>query len=324
MQQAAPLISWNCWSTERSSAVRRSRLRSRRSGKQTARPGSRPAAKGRRAYRTGRASSRRLRRFTSKWRDALSSPRRVWLRHWPHTWSTWPAGPARRPGARRSTTAKTWCPSSPPRSNSCAGTLARREGHPFDREGGQLAERVDCCYLNSRSELTTLPLALSLGRGAMADKRRNQVSRLAWAGRRSLLGSFAFALPRVYLLIVLVPAFLIVIGTLGYSYLEDCSLFDGLYMTVITLTTVGYGEHPHELSTKGRLFTIFLLLGGVFTFFWAASEVIRTIVSGEMRGILERVRMERSLAELKDHLIVCGFGRMGKLVCREFSQQKLP
>src|SRR5262249_57849545 len=72
------------------------------------------------------------------------------------------------------------------------------------------------------------------------------------------------------------------------------------------------------------VFTIFLLLGGVFTLFWAASEVIRTIVSGEMRGILERVRMERSLAELKDHLIVCGYGRMGKLVCREFSQQKLP
>ena len=158
----------------------------------------------------------------------------------------------------------------------------------------------------------------------MADKRRHQVSKLAWVGRRSLLGSFAFALPRVYLLILLVPAFLIVLGTLGYSYLEECSFFDGLYMTVITLTTVGYGEHPKALSTEGRVFTIFLLLGGVFTFFWAASEMIRAIVSGEMRGILERVRMERSLAELKDHLIVCGYGRMGKLVCREFSQQKLP
>src|SRR2546421_4258695 len=158
----------------------------------------------------------------------------------------------------------------------------------------------------------------------MADKGPKHVSTLAWTGRRSLLGSFAFALPRVYLLIVLVPAFLIAIGTLGYSYLEGCSLFDGLYMTVITLTTVGYGEHPGPLSTHGRVFTIFLLLGGVFTFFWAASEVIRTIVSGEMRGILERVRMERSLAELKEHLIVCGYGRMGRLVCREFSQQKLP
>src|SRR5437763_11038872 len=131
----------------------------------------------------------------------------------------------------------------------------------------------------------------------MAEQRPKHVSKLAWTGRRSLLGSFAFALPRVYLLIVLVPAFLIVIGTLGYSYLEDCSLFDGLYMTVITLTTVGYGEHPHELSTKGRLFTIFLLLGGVFTFFWAASEVIRTIVSGEMRGIQETVLFTQSHAD---------------------------
>lgn len=128
---------------------------------------------------------------------------------------------------------------------------------------------------------------------------------------------------RRYLLLALVPLILMGIGTGGYMLLEGWSAFDSLYMTVITLTTVGYGEIPEVLSQPGRSFTIFLLLGGVFTLFWAAGEMIRTIVTGEVRGILERRRMERNLAELKDHLIVCGHGRMGRLVCKEFSLQKL-
>jgi voltage-gated potassium channel len=139
-----------------------------------------------------------------------------------------------------------------------------------------------------------------------------------------LLSSVQGVLPRRLLLILMVPFVLMIVGTIGYMEIEEVSAFDGLYMTVITLTTVGYGEHPKPLSTPGRVFTIFLLLGGVFTFFWAASEMIRTIVSGEMQGILERRRMERDLAELQQHLIVCGFGRVGKLVCREFAQEKLP
>jgi voltage-gated potassium channel len=65
-------------------------------------------------------------------------------------------------------------------------------------------------------------------------------------------------------------------------------------------------------------------MGGVFTLFYAATAMIRAVVSGELREILGRHLMERSLARLQDHLIVCGFGRMGKLVCQEFSRQGLP
>jgi voltage-gated potassium channel len=130
-------------------------------------------------------------------------------------------------------------------------------------------------------------------------------------------------LPRRYLLLLLVPTFLVGGGTLGYYFIEeDYSLFDALYMTVITLTTVGYGE-VHPLSLRGRAFTIFLLLGGVFTLFYVATEMIRGIISGEVQGHLGRRRMERSLAKLENHLIICGYGRMGKLVCREFSRQGL-
>src|SRR5262245_50007394 len=133
-----------------------------------------------------------------------------------------------------------------------------------------------------------------------------------------------FYLPRRYFLLALVPAFLVVVGTLGYWILEpEYTLFDSLYMTVITLTTVGYGE-THTLHVQGQVFTILLLFSGVFTTFYAISEIIRGIVSGEIQGVFGRRRMERQIARLKDHLIICGYGRMGQLVCREFSREGLP
>jgi voltage-gated potassium channel len=125
--------------------------------------------------------------------------------------------------------------------------------------------------------------------------------------------------PRVYLMLALLGV-LIVVGTLGYYFIEDeFSLFDALYMTVITLTTVGYGE-THPLSTAGRAFTMGLLIVGVFTFFYAATELVRGIVSGEVQQLLGRQLMARNLAALSGHLIVCGYGRMGRHVAREFSR----
>jgi voltage-gated potassium channel len=93
-------------------------------------------------------------------------------------------------------------------------------------------------------------------------------------------------------------------------------------MTVTTLTTVGFGE-VHPLSHGGRVFTMLLIMGGVFTLFYSITEFIRAVVNGEIQGIFGRQRMERTLAELADHIIVCGYGRMGRLVCREFSESGL-
>jgi voltage-gated potassium channel len=121
-----------------------------------------------------------------------------------------------------------------------------------------------------------------------------------------------------------VPTVLVLGGTLGYYLLEpEYSLLDALYMTVITLTTVGYGE-VHQLSDSGRVFTIVLLLGGVFTLFYTATEMLRAVVSGEVRDLLGRQRMAWSLAQMKQHIIICGYGRMGRHVCREFSRQGIP
>ncbi|MBI2804102.1 MAG: potassium channel protein [Planctomycetes bacterium] len=127
-------------------------------------------------------------------------------------------------------------------------------------------------------------------------------------------------LPRRIWVLLSVPLFLVLGGTLGYHVIEeDFTLFDSLYMTVITLSTIGYGE-VHPLSDRGRLFTIFLILGGVFGFAYCASEMIRSVVSGEIAGILGRQKMERALAHLHGHIIICGYGRMGRLVCKEFSR----
>jgi voltage-gated potassium channel len=128
---------------------------------------------------------------------------------------------------------------------------------------------------------------------------------------------------RRYLLALGVPILLGLLGTLGFVVIEGWRPFDALYMTIITITTVGFME-VHPLSPLGRVFTMLLALGGVFTLFYAATEFIRGVVSGELRGVLGRQRMQRELAKLTDHLIVCGYGRMGRLVCREFSTQGLP
>lgn len=107
-------------------------------------------------------------------------------------------------------------------------------------------------------------------------------------------------------------------GTVGYRLIERWPWMDAFYMTVITVSTVGFSE-VHPLSPAGRLFTIALIAGGVFTVFFAATELIRAAVNGELQGVFGRQRMERILNENKDHIIVCGYGRMGRLVCQQFS-----
>lgn len=122
---------------------------------------------------------------------------------------------------------------------------------------------------------------------------------------------------------MLLPAGLVAVGTLGYVVIEGWHWFDALYMTVITLSTLGYGE-THPLDTAGRWFTIFLILGGVFTFFYAVTDLVRMAIGGELREFWGRQQMEQQLAALNKHVIVCGHGRVGRLVCREFAREKIP
>ena len=127
---------------------------------------------------------------------------------------------------------------------------------------------------------------------------------------------------RFYFLLAL-PFLMLAVGTGGYMLIERWAFLDALYMAVITLTTVGYLE-VHPLGQAGRAFTMAYLLAGVYSVFWAVTALIQAVVSGEIRGDFGRHRMERRLDGLKDHAIVCGLGRMGHLVCAEFSAMGLP
>ncbi|MEW5914442.1 MAG: potassium channel protein [Thermodesulfobacteriota bacterium] len=103
-------------------------------------------------------------------------------------------------------------------------------------------------------------------------------------------------------------------GTLGYHLLENFSWLDALYMTVITVTTVGYGE-VRPLGTSGRIFTMVLIGSGVGTIFYILTAATQFMVEGRLREILGRRSVERAIGSLKDHYIICGYGRIGALVC---------
>ncbi|MBW2664956.1 MAG: potassium channel protein [Deltaproteobacteria bacterium] len=120
-------------------------------------------------------------------------------------------------------------------------------------------------------------------------------------------------------LVVLIA--LTLLGTLGYVLIEGMSPLDALYMTVITLSTVGYAE-PVPLSDVGRLYTIGLIVLGIGTAFYAIGALTAFVIEGRLREILEKRSMERTIASLRNHVIVCGFGRFGKSVSEHLRQAK--
>lgn len=122
--------------------------------------------------------------------------------------------------------------------------------------------------------------------------------------------------------LAVIPA-LLAGGTVAYMLVEGWGLLDSFYMVVITLATVGFGE-VRELSTPGRLITIGLIVVGVSTMTYAATSFSRMLVEGELRRVLGRRRMEREIAKLEDHYIVCGYGRVGRVVCSELVDEDVP
>jgi len=123
-------------------------------------------------------------------------------------------------------------------------------------------------------------------------------------------------LTRRFLIIILAVLATLLTGTIGFTVLEHWTPFDAFYMTLTTMTTVGYGE-IHELSTKGRVFNSFLIFFGVTTIFIAIGAMTQTIIELEFGDLLGKRRNKRMIDKLTDHYIICGFGRVGRGAAQE-------
>jgi voltage-gated potassium channel len=116
---------------------------------------------------------------------------------------------------------------------------------------------------------------------------------------------------------------LVLIGMAGFHFLEGWSWFDGFYMVLTTITTIGYGE-VHHLSPLGRIFNTFIIITGValvLLFFGGATQAL---LEFELQSVFGRRRMDREISRLSDHFILCGAGRVGRSAARELARKPLP
>ena len=120
---------------------------------------------------------------------------------------------------------------------------------------------------------------------------------------------------RKIIVISLLFFLLLVGGTVGYMFLENTGFWEGMYLTIITVFTVGYGDivpiHP-----GGKVFTVFLVITSVSFVMYTFSKITETMIEGELRGIFRRRRMTHQVSRLRNHYIVCGFGRIGREICK--------
>ena len=112
----------------------------------------------------------------------------------------------------------------------------------------------------------------------------------------------------------------IVVGTVGFVYLEGLSLFDAFYMTIVTITTVGYGDIiPHTFY--GKIFTAGLIISGVGITLYVLIEIMESVLEGRLSKAFGIAKVRRSVAKVKKHKIICGGGRTGSVIADEFRKE---
>lgn len=122
---------------------------------------------------------------------------------------------------------------------------------------------------------------------------------------------------------ICVLVIIVAIGTIGYEVIEGWSFLDALYMTITTITTVGFRE-VHPLSEAGQIFSIFLIVGGVGGALYILSMLVGYILEGHLGITMGRRRMKTKIAKLKKHFILCGYGRVGEEIALTFSEEGVP
>ncbi len=121
--------------------------------------------------------------------------------------------------------------------------------------------------------------------------------------------------------LLLLPILVLLAGTVGYMLLEDWNWLDATYMTVITLSTVGFGE-VQDLTRQGRIFTAILILSGVGAISYVFTVGTQEIVAGQLSGAWRSTRNRRRINRMRDHFIVAGYGRVGSFVADLLLEQK--
>ncbi|MBL0103391.1 MAG: potassium channel protein [Bacteroidetes bacterium] len=120
---------------------------------------------------------------------------------------------------------------------------------------------------------------------------------------------------KLYIAITLVIAVMI-IGVAGYIFIEHYNFVDAVFMTIITVATVGYRE-VNELDQVGKIFTSFLIVFSIGTFAYAISVITRYVIEGEFQLYFKHYQVNKEIQKLKGHVIVCGYGRNGKQACEQ-------
>ena len=130
--------------------------------------------------------------------------------------------------------------------------------------------------------------------------------------------NFKFQLGGLKTAIILV-ILIITVGTVGFYSLSDCTLFDAFYMTIITVTTVGFSE-VIELDTWGRLFTAFLIINSWLIIGYAAATIYLYIQTGNLQKKIKDYNVKKRIVNMRDHVIICGYGRNGYQACEELKE----
>jgi voltage-gated potassium channel len=132
-----------------------------------------------------------------------------------------------------------------------------------------------------------------------------------------MIHPFQRLLPAIMILIGV-----ILIGIIGYGVLEKWTLLESIYMVITTIFTVGFQE-VRPLSPSGKIFTMFIIVAGVGSAIYLAGQAVEIIVEGEMTGYRKRKRMDKKISQMKQHYIICGFGRVGHQVAQAFENSKV-
>jgi voltage-gated potassium channel len=113
------------------------------------------------------------------------------------------------------------------------------------------------------------------------------------------------------------------VGIVGYMAIEGFSFLDAVYQTITAVTTAGFGE-INPLGSGGRIFTVAIIILGVIVILYVLTAVMQIAVEGELENILGVRRMKGKIEALRDHYILCGFGRVGEEIAREFTERRIP